>query len=125
MKSRHKVLARRKSFVILQDIYGRVWLTRRKKKKRNNRRQRSQGCGSLVVHIPIIIMSKYIVKNFFQNMDKLSEELEVNHKKEGIGRIMSSLLRPLPEVLNAVCEKQRKDVEELYKQIGWIWEKKL
>src|SRR5687767_83456 len=118
-----KILAKRKSLRVIQDNYGRVILYHRKKLKRDNRRRR--GKGAYVKYTKLAVMSKYIVRNFISNIDKLSEELETKEKNQGIGRIMSSLLRPLPEVLGAVCEKQKKDVEALYKEIGWIWEKKI
>lgn len=62
-------------------------------------------------------MKKYdFLANVQQHIDKAQEE----EKKEKIGLIINSLQRPFTEVLQAVCEKQKKDVEELYKSLGWM-----
>jgi hypothetical protein len=65
------------------------------------------------------IMKKQAFSSFLEKMDNLSNNLETKQKKEAIGMIVSSLQRPFTEVLRAVCEKQKQDVEELYKSLGW------
>src|SRR5690606_12149978 len=102
----YKFLARKGSLVVIRNDFGRVILTHRKKLRRDNRRRK--GKGASVLHKPLVIMSKYTIRNFLEDMDKISEEMEIRDKKEGIGKIVGSLLRPLPEVLGAVCEKQKK-----------------
>jgi hypothetical protein len=64
-------------------------------------------------------MKKQVYFTFLENMDKLSNQVENKPKYEAIGMIVSSLQRPFTEVLRAVCEKQKQDVEELYKSLGW------
>jgi hypothetical protein len=53
-------------------------------------------------------------------VQKHVERLEHEQKKEEIGKVLNSLQRPFTEVLRAVCEKQKQDVEELYKSLGWL-----
>lgn len=64
-------------------------------------------------------MKKPAFFTFLENMDKISNEVETKQKNEAIGMIVSSLQRPFKEILQAVCEKQKKDVDELYKSLGW------
>lgn len=64
-------------------------------------------------------MKKPAFFNFLENMDKISSDIETKQKKEAIGQIVSSLQRPFSEILLAVCQKQQKDVDELYKSLGW------
>ena len=116
-----KVIGRCGSLTAIQDRYGRVWLCQRKKLKRDNRR-RTPG---KVIHKSICCMSKYSVNNFLSNIDYIAEQLDRQERKEGIAKILVSLQRPLEEVLACVCEKQKKDAEELYNTLGWIWEKKI
>lgn len=61
-------------------------------------------------------MRKY---DFLGNVNKHIEQAQEKEKKEKIGLIINSLQRPFTEVLQAVCEKQKQDVEELYKSLGW------
>lgn len=61
-------------------------------------------------------MKKY---DFLSNVNKHIEKAQEEEKKEKIGLIINSLQRPFAEVLQAVCEKQKQDVEELYKSLGW------
>ena len=65
------------------------------------------------------IMKKPAFFSFLENMDKLSNQIETKQKHEAIGMIVSSLQRPFTEVLRAVSEKQKQDVEQLYKSLGW------
>jgi hypothetical protein len=57
--------------------------------------------------------------NFLANVYKHIEGIDNEKKKVAIGLIISSLQRPHKEVLQAICEKQKKDVDELYKSLGW------
>lgn len=57
--------------------------------------------------------------NFLENVNKHIEKIEENQRNVELGKVIHSLQRPFTEVLQAVCEKQKKDVEELYKSLGW------
>lgn len=57
--------------------------------------------------------------NFLKNVNKHIERIEEDQKKMELGKVISALQRPFTEVLQAVCEKQKKDVDELYKSLGW------
>jgi Ribonuclease G/E len=61
----------------------------------------------------------YSFEIFLKNMDNISEKIEKKQKHEEIGKIVSSLQRPFKEVLQTICEKQKKDLDELYKSLGW------
>lgn len=56
---------------------------------------------------------------FLKKMDSLSDEIETKQKHEGISNIISSLQQPFKQVLQSVCEKQIKDVDELLKTLKW------
>lgn len=61
-------------------------------------------------------MKKY---DFLANVQKHIEVKEEGIKKEELGKIISSLQRPAQDLIRAICEKQKKDVQELYKSLGW------
>lgn len=54
--------------------------------------------------------------NFLKQVNK---RMEVSEKAYPIGLIINSLQQPFKNVVQAVCEKQKKDVDELYKTLGW------
>lgn len=113
----YKFVARSGSLRIWEDDMGRLWLFKRKKKKHNNRRQRNK--RGLVQQTKIIQMNGYTLKSFLSSLDRMSEQIQKKEKVEAIGKVMTSLQRPMKDVLTAVCEKQKKDVEQLYKTLGW------
>ncbi len=61
-------------------------------------------------------MKKY---NFLNNVQKHIDKTNEETKKIEIGRVINSLQRPFTEVLQAVALKQQKDVDKLYKSLGW------
>lgn len=44
----------------------------------------------------------------------------MEEKKIPLGMIINSLQQPAVKVLQGVYEKQAKDLQELYKTIGWV-----
>jgi hypothetical protein len=58
-------------------------------------------------------------RNFLKNVQYHIDKAQEKEKKVELGKIVNSLQRPFTEVLQAVCEKQKQDVEELYKSLGW------
>ena len=65
-------------------------------------------------------MKKYNLFTFLENVDKIGKDVEDKHKKQELGKIVSSLQRPFKEVLQSVCEKQVKDVNNLLKALSWL-----
>lgn len=61
-------------------------------------------------------MKKY---NFLNNVNNHIKIIETEAKKKEIGKIIHSLQRPFTEILQAVVLKQQKDVDNLYKSLGW------
>lgn len=61
-------------------------------------------------------MKKY---DFLANVQRHIDAKNDEQKKVILGGIIGGLQRPIQEVVSAVCEKQKKDVDELYKALGW------
>lgn len=54
-------------------------------------------------------MKKYNLSIFKINMDNLSKEIENKEKKEGIGKIISSLQKPFQDVIASIMTQGRDD----------------
>lgn len=60
------------------------------------------------------------MKKKYNFLAKVRKHQEMEEKKIPLGMIINSLQQPAVKVLQGVCEKQAKDLQELYKTIGWV-----
>ena len=64
-------------------------------------------------------MPKYSPSKFLDNINKIVQVSQSKEKDAAIGQIINSLQRPATEILRSIVLKQKQDVDELFKLIGW------
>lgn len=67
-----------------------------------------------------MMVKKYNPANFLTNVSKVVEKESNKDRDKALGVLIGSLQRPATELLQSVVLKQKQDVDELLKSLGWI-----
>jgi hypothetical protein len=67
-----------------------------------------------------MMAKKYNPANFLNNVTKVAEIQNNKDRNKALGVLIGSLQRPATELLQSVVLKQKQDVDELLKCVGWI-----
>ena len=63
---------------------------------------------------------KYNPANFLNNVEKVVQKEKNKDRDKALGVLIGSLQRPAADILQSVVLKQKQDVDELLKSLGWI-----
>lgn len=65
-------------------------------------------------------MPKYSPSKFLDNVSKIVQKEQNKERDAALGQLISSLQKPATDLLQSVVLKQKKDIDELLKSIGWV-----